>query len=158
MTKKRRRKLDKSSALNYAYSLLSYRDRSEGEISERLKKKGYPLDVISYVVSELRSLNYLDDKKFAHSWLKWRKESRPKSRGMIRWELLAKGVKREVVSEALDSAYPPGEEIEIAWRLAEKRAALSGSSRKRIYGYLRRRGFSYNVISEAIDHVEKGKS
>lgn len=154
MKKRRIRKLDKDSALSYACSLLSYRERSEGEVRERLVKRGYPGDVITHVISELMELNYLNDNRFAKSWLMWRKESRPKSRSMIRWELLAKGVKDEVISRALEAAYPEREELDIARRLAGKRAELPGSDRRKVYNYLRRRGFSNDVISQALlkDH------
>ncbi len=100
-------------------------------------------------------LNYLDDNRFAKSWLMWRKESRPKSRSMIRWELLAKGVKDDVISRALEAAYPEREELDIARRLAGKRAALPGSDRRKVYNYLRRRGFSNDVISQALKHFEE---
>ena len=154
MKKKRIRKLDRSSALSYAYLLLSYRERSESEIMERLNRRGCPGSVIADVISELKELNYLDDRKFANSWLKWRKESRPRSRALIRWELLAKGVKEEVISEALDAAYPRREEVEIARRLAGKRAELPGADRRKTYAYLKRKGFSSDVISQALEYVK----
>lgn len=143
-------------ALDYAFSLLSYRERSEGEVRQRLALRGYPQDAIDNVVSELTELNYLDDKRFSLSWLRSRRESRPGSRSKIRWELLAKGVKEEVIAEALDEEYPPEEEAGVARKLAEKRASQAGSTRKRIYDYLRRRGFGHDVIMRTLEEVETG--
>ena len=150
---KRKRRLDKDAALTYAFSLLSYRDRSEGEMRQRLVRRGYPAEVIEYVISELKELNYLDDTKFALSWLRSRRESRPGSRGKIKWELRAKGVQDEVIAKVLDEEYPPEAEARVARMLAEKRANQQGSTRKRIYDYLRRRGFGYDVITQALQDI-----
>ena len=120
----------------------------------RLAGRGYPPEAIGHVISELNELNYLDDNKFARSWIRSRMESRPGSRDKIIWELRAKGVGDEVIAEVLDEEYPPEDEVRVARMLAAKRARQQNSTRKSIHDYLRRRGFGYDVISRALILVE----
>jgi regulatory protein len=152
--RKRERRLDGDAALTYALSLLSYRARSEAEMRRRLSGRGYAPEAVEYVISELEELNYLDDNKFARSWVRSRRESRPGSRDKVMWELRAKGVGDEVIAEVLEDEYPPEDEVRVARMLAEKRASRQNCTRRSLYDYLRRRGFGYDVISQAVLHLD----
>ncbi|HEY8492064.1 MAG TPA: RecX family transcriptional regulator [Dehalococcoidia bacterium] len=137
--------------LESALRLLSYRPRSEGELRDRLRRKGLPADLVDETVAWLRERRYLDDGEFARFWT----ESRH-AYGVhrIRGELRRKGVDRETVQEALAAH----DEVAAAARAAERKArTIPATDRQtftaRLGGYLQRRGFSYAVSKAVVDRL-----
>ncbi|MCD6539939.1 MAG: regulatory protein RecX, partial [Candidatus Omnitrophica bacterium] len=88
-------------AKNLAFRLLKYRDRSEKEIVNRLKKKKVSREVIEKVIAELKSLSLLDDRKFAKSWIQ---ERIRKGYGLlkIKVELKEKGIDQDLLEDLLE--------------------------------------------------------
>ena len=68
------------SALESAVRLLSYRPRSERELSDRLGRKGFARPAIDAALERLRELGYVDDAAFARSWTESRQARLPRSR------------------------------------------------------------------------------
>lgn len=143
---------DFKKALDYAFMLLKYRNRTEKEIREKLKKKKYPPDTAENVVNKLKDLKFVDDKKFAEEFTKYNLE---KGKGiiLIRLELLRKGIAREILDPAIEEFKPSREqEYENAKILFYKKLK---SCRKlpvekiysRISGHLARKGFSVETIN-----------
>ncbi len=64
-------------AKDYAYKLLSYRQRSTKEIKERLEKKGFPLRVIKKAIKYLSEIDYLNDESFAKFWIRAKTKANP---------------------------------------------------------------------------------
>jgi regulatory protein len=139
----------RSRAREDAYRLLSYRSRSEKEISDRLQRRGYEPDVIAETVERLRASGFLDDDQFALRWV----ESRGKTRGRaaLAFELRQKGVDGETAARALSEAQPVETERDAA-RLAavkkvgERPADRSREARARLAAYLMRRGFKWDSV------------
>ena len=125
---------------------ISYRPRSREEVRRRLGRRFYAA-VVEHALGRLEAQGYLNDVTFAHSWSKSRVDHRPRSAALIRRELLERGVDREVAEEAVVSL----DDNDAAYRAARGRlAALWGldymTFRRRLEGYLRRRGFGIGVI------------
>jgi len=59
-----------SNAKKDAIRYLSYRQRSEQEMINKLKNKKYSDEVITDINQWLKDLNYINDKEFAISWIK----------------------------------------------------------------------------------------
>jgi regulatory protein len=151
--KSEERRRAKEKALNY----LSYRARSEKEIKDKLKKKEFPGTIIDEVISDLKRLNLVDDFEFASLWIKDRLEHKPKGERVLKLELLKKGIKKEIIQKALEEFYPSKtEEMEIALELVKKRERRYKDldkmvAKRRLFNFLLRRGFSYEVVREALD-------
>ncbi|KPL00273.1 MAG: hypothetical protein AMJ90_08575 [candidate division Zixibacteria bacterium SM23_73_2] len=99
---------------NAALNFLSYRARSEKEIKDRLKRKGYSRKLIDEVISDLKRLNFLNDYQFALNWIKDRLDHKPRGEKLLRAELLKLGIKEEFIEKSLEEAYPKNNEKEIA--------------------------------------------
>ena len=132
-----------------AYRLLSFRGRSEKEIEDRLRRKGYEEDVIAAVTDFLRDHGYLDDTTFARSWVQARGGTR--GRRALAHELRQKGVSAEVSAETLGEIKTDEAELEAARSAAVKKAGArpadqSREARARLAGFLQRRGFGWDVI------------
>ena len=132
--------------------LLSYRPRSEREMRARLRRHSVDAAVIEETVARLRQAHYLDDAAFAQFWRESRQSLSPRSRRLIRSELLSKGVDADTAGATVEGV----DDDEAAYRAASKRLkALAGSDydtfRQRLGGFLTRRGFSYDVARRTIE-------
>jgi regulatory protein len=150
--------LEKATSLALRY--LSYRPRSEFEVRACLRRR-YDEQVVGLVVERLKELGLLDDRAFAHAWSQGRMSSRPRSAALVRRELLAKGVDKETVQAEVatlddeESAYNAG--LRAATSLA---SAGYTTFRRRVWGYLHRRGFGQSVVRKTVGRLweERGES
>lgn len=140
--------------LNSAYKLLSYRPRSEAEIREKLKRKGYDNQEIENTIIKLRGMQLLNDTSFAEFWKENRNSFKPRSQRMVGLELRQKGVESDVIKQVIGDI----DDAENAYRSAVVRARNMAVSdfqvfRQKLGSYLQRRGFSYGVINAAVRRV-----
>jgi len=141
----------------YALMLLGYRERSLREIKMRMRQKGYEEKLIEKVVKYLKDRNLINDERFARLWA----ESRIK-KGYGSWriqsELEQKGVNREMADEILKDLYSGINEVQIALDLVRKKKGVLKESQRlteRVSNLLRRRGFSFEVISNVVEEIQK---
>lgn len=138
-----------------AMHLLADTARSEKGLREKLRQGHYPEDIIEQAMDYVRSFGYLDDRKYAESFVLSRKES--KSRKEIYAALLQKGVSAEQIQEVLDEVYAEEGEREAIRKLILKRHVdvLQANEEElhKLYGYLARKGFRYEEIRKAIEEM-----
>jgi len=138
--------------LNAAAHYLSYRPRSESELRERLYRRGFGDDSVEVVIAKLKEQGLVDDTAFAQFWKGNRESFSPRSQWLTRLELRRKGIAEEIIAGVVDAI----DDDDSAYRAALSKArslSLSDyqSFRRRLGGYLRRRGFSYEVINHAVE-------
>jgi regulatory protein len=111
------------------------------------------------VIERLRELGMIDDAAFAGTVVRDRVRLRPSGARRLASELRAKGVDEEVARDAIRDTFE-GEgtdERELALRAAEKWRTRPGEerdrARRRLQGFLARRGFGGETIREVIDEV-----
>ncbi|MEK8130154.1 RecX family transcriptional regulator [Paenibacillus filicis] len=143
-----------------AIRLLSSRLRSEFEIRQRLKQKETEDEVIGHVISRLRNEGYLNDGLFAEMLAKQRSESQKKGRHWIKQELQQKGIPKDDILAALDQV-DEKTETEAAYQLASKRYRRAWEedplkARRKIAGFLQRRGYSSSVVSQVMARMPHG--
>lgn len=139
--------------LEASFRFLSFRPRSEKEIDDFLNKKTSDRDLHDRITARLRELGYLDDAKFTRWWMTQRQAHRPKGMRAIRQELKMKGIAVQGIK--LD-------EIKLAKQAIEKKLPLWSKLpklelKKKLYGFLGRRGFSGETIHRVIDEVAEGR-
>lgn len=140
-----------SKAKAYAYRLIKYRPRSQGELQKRLEEKGYSDQIIDRLISDFKEEGLLDDEKFARLWARTRSQTSPRGLSFIRLELLSKGIDKDIVEETIEELKKDFNEEETARELLKKRLRLVAGldkikAKARLFGYLKRRGFSSEVI------------
>lgn len=143
-------------ATEAALRFLGYRPRSEREVRDRLRRRGYSDQAIGATVERLRGWRYLDDAEFARFWVENRNEHQPRGRRRLRSELRAKGVEADLAARVIEEA--AGDERPAALDLARKRAANLQTldpvtRRRRLAAYLQRRGYDWDVIKPVLDTV-----
>lgn len=136
-----------------ALRLIAYRPRTRKEMATRLGRKFEP-GVVDSVIALLTDQGYLDDASFAGEWRASRESHNPKSSWVVQRELETKGIDVSVASEAVrdmdddENAYAAG--AKAARRLAKLDRPVF---RRRLWGYLNRRGFSSAVTRRTVERL-----
>jgi regulatory protein len=137
-----------------AFRLVSYRPRSEKELRDRLRRRGFPEANVTAAVDRMKELRLVDDAAFAASWVESRDRTGPRSRRLLSSELRSKGVSGAIANDASSVVDEP----EAAYRAASRRAAnLAGRPfedfRRKVGEYLLRRGFSYEIAESTVTRL-----
>jgi regulatory protein len=147
-------------AKNAALRLLAVRDRSRGELAERLKAK-YPADIAERVVEDLSAAGYLDDLGLARRLAKRFAGERGYGPARIRAELRRRGLSAADAEAALGPNDP--DEIKDRARAAAVRwlrgrpPPLEERDARRLAGHLERRGFPADAIRAIVAWSREGE-
>lgn len=141
-------------ALQRAVRFLSYRPRSEKEIIDNLRKHETPEKVIESIMARLTGNGMVNDRNFARLWIENRSTFRPRGSYALRTELRQKGITDKVIEEALTDL----DEDSLAYAAGRKKAPKIKTDdeqefRNKMYGFLSRRGFSYETIAEVVRKI-----
>lgn len=141
-------------AYQQAMLFLSYRDRSESEIRQNLRKHEIPEPVIEQTLERLRQDGLANDQQFARAWVENRSAFRPRSRRLMAMELRQKGLDDEAITSATNSV----DDEALAYEAAQKRAARLkdlewNEFRKKLSDFLGRRGFPYSVVAPVVTRI-----
>lgn len=143
-----------------AYRFLSYRPRSKKEVERKLKEKKISGENIVSIINLLEKNNYLNDREFTLNWIRYRMENRPLGRRSLEYELREKGIDSEIIKESLDEVYSVEfDEYEVAVKLAEKKISSFKKGiednviKRRLFSYLQRKGFSYDLIERVLANI-----
>lgn len=157
---------DRKEATEYALLFLSYRPRSEKEMSERLKRKGYEPETVAAVIEDLKGMNLINDVQVAKDMAESRLKSRLLGDQRVRQDLIRKGFDKDTAEEAVrgltadEQAGDIPDEDERAYqalvrRRKQIREADYRTLHRRLFGYLSRRGFSYDTIERALQRFKR---
>ena len=142
-----------------ALLLLSYRPRTEQELRRRLARRTFTPAVIDDCVQRLARAGLLDDDAYARSFVRERLRNRPSGAPRLLAELRARGVAAATAHAAIEAALDeePESEIDLARRAAarfrRRRGEESLRARRRLYGFLSRRGFGAETIRALIHEL-----
>ena len=128
-------------AYDCALRALHHRDRSEHEIDEHLRDRGFSEAECAQALDTLRRTGLVNDERFARA----RAESlaeRGAGNAFIRARLVEAGIARELLDDALDAVEPENARAHL---IVERRGASQKTAR-----YLYGKGFSDAVIRAAV--------
>jgi regulatory protein len=142
-------------ALQKALNYLSYRPRTEQEVRQNLNKKyGFEVDIIDQIIERLEKGGLVDDHNFAEMWVENRSEFRPRGSRALRTELRQKGIDERIITQALEDIDEEALALKAARKQARKYQNLEWLEfRKKLTGFLARRGFNYGVVAEVTPKV-----
>ncbi len=144
--------LDKANmrALDY----LSRRPRSEWELRDYLKRKEYDSPIIDTILNKLSRYGYIDDLKFAESWISSRRTLKPTSLRRLRQELMQKRVSKETVEQALQRD-EGDEKVALKELVDKKRQQTRYQDEQKLIAYLLRQGFNYGDVKTVLSGAEE---
>jgi regulatory protein len=142
---------ERQQALETALRLLARSPRSEKDLRQSLRRRGLGWEAVDAASERMRELGYLDDAKFARSFVESRQSATPRSRRYLAFELGQKGVARELAAPALESVSDEDAAYEAARRrLPSLRGADYATFQRRLGSFLAGRGFGYGVARAVI--------
>lgn len=139
------------SCLDYAMSYLSKYPKTLQEIRILLYRKGYTSEQISATLETLSKNNFINDNKFAESYLYSEVVKKGKPVFLIKQKLLQKGIDKKLIEELIDKMKP---EINQGI-LAQIDKELTNYKKKGIDGFeaiqkLIRKGYRIQDIKDSI--------
>lgn len=150
-------------AMDRALHYLGHRPRSRFEVERHLRRRGYVESAVAAAVERCLELGVLDDREYAAAHARDRIRSRPRAPARIASELRKRGVSAEDARAGIARALEEmgTSEAELLRRAAEKKVSVlrardPEARRRRLYGYLRRRGFRHGAIREIMDELLNG--
>jgi regulatory protein len=130
-------------------NLLSYRMRSEWEIRDYLRRKSAAPSEIDQLVTRLSKLGYVNDQRFAESWVESRRYGKPISQRKLRAELAAKRIDSAIIDAVMKADSTAVDEQSILKQLVAKKRQRYPDDAK-FMQYLARQGFRYDDIKSAL--------
>jgi regulatory protein len=147
-------------AKNSAYRYLTYRPRSRAEIETKLRDKGIDAAIVQQVIADLIRFGYVNDQEFARLWAQSRMRLRGFGRRRIERELKNKGIDREIIKQTFAELFDGDSEFETAKLTAQKKLSTLRSvdpetRRRRLAGFLERKGFSFEIIGRVLRDTDQ---
>jgi len=149
-----------------ALNLISYRARTRTELQRRLRQKGFRPARIDPCLEWLQEKGFIDDEAVAAAFIRDRLLHRPRGKARLSSELRAKGVAGDIAKQTIERVFEDQEtsDVALAHEVAEKwvrrqngpvldalasdgRSTARDKARRRLHGYLARRGFRGEALS-----------
>ena len=148
-------------AKNVLLFQLSRSMKTRYQLANILKKREIPDEIAEAVLDRFTEAQLIDDAAFARAFVNSRLAISGKSKSVIARELKLKGVSAEDAAAALD-IIDPELENQTAYSVAKKRyqqlSSLAPEVRKRrLMGFLMRRGFSSGLTSRILRDLEQSE-
>jgi len=145
--------LNENGLYDYAVKALGRHMRTEIELRRLMQARVEPGErgeaVIHTVIARLKEHGYLNDAAFAETYARLRQENEKLGSRRVRQDLKLKGVKAELVEEALDARYGATDEEALARQHLERKRIKKPENEKETTRVMRRlvtAGFSTGVI------------
>jgi len=146
-----------------AQQILSRRMVSEKELRQKLAAERKPPMIRDEVLTQLKQYGYIDDLKFACSYIRSQISRGGKSRLYLKNKLYQKGIDTEISESALDIELANYDENSIVLELARKKLkSLKGATplkaKQKLAAFLRGRGFGWDSINKAVSSLVNDKT
>ena len=148
---------DYSRSWNYVLWLLGRKMYTEAQLRDKLRRKEAEAETIERVMARLKELKFLDDAGFAEAYVNSRRGK--KGRLALKQELFQKGIAETLVEETLEPL-DTETQVQAALGVLEKQTwrfqkAPPEKRRAKAYAFLARRGFTGDVVREALERSEE---
>jgi len=147
----------RSACMQRCGTLLGSRDYPVHRLRTKLQDAGYPSSIIEDCIEKLQEAHYLDDARYAQTYLRSHLADRSLLR--IRHDLLERGISEELIERAVteiaEETDPEEAQLGQIRRLLQKRgydpADADYAARQKIMAFLQRKGYGINLIRRAME-------
>ena len=143
-----------------AISYISHRARTEHEVRQKLRREQFEEDIIDAVISRLYDISYLDDDTFVENFIRSRLHVKGHGPLRLKADLRRLGISTEKIDQALQTIADPRSLFNTALEQARKRSERlrrekdSYTKRRKLYGFLLRKGHTPDIAREVLDRLE----
>ena len=144
---------DKIGAIRYAYRLLSYRDRSEKELTDKLKWKGFSAEIIQQTINHLSEKGFINDTALALSLRRIAEDAKLLGDRGVRIFLQRRGIPEELIRDVFTDN--DSDEIIRAKKIVSKKLKTienysAEEIKKKMWRFLVRKGYSFDTINKIL--------
>ena len=139
---------------NRGLSLLEKSMKSEKMLKDYLHEKGYLKACIEKAVNKLSEYGYIDDQAFCENYIN--SYSSSKSKRKLKYDLLSKGIKEDIIDEKLENLLDEDSEREKLFLLAEKymkNKEFDLKNKQKFYNHFAGKGYDYGMIANAWEEL-----
>ena len=139
---------------NRGLSLLEKSMKSEKMLKDYLREKGYPKACIEKAVDKLSEYGYIDDQAFCENYIN--SYSSSKSKRKLKYDLLSKGIKEDIIDEKLENLLNEDLERGKLQLLAEKymkNKEFDLKNKQKFYNHFAGKGYDYGMIANAWEEL-----
>lgn len=128
--------------------------KTEKELIDKLKERGFEEDTIYKTLSFLKEYNLINDEKYAEMYIKDR--LRTQGRNKIKYALIRKGISEDILLEKLENIDSEDED-DTAFKLAEKRYNILKKKEsdkyklsQKLFRFLLSKGYDYDCCNKVV--------
>ncbi len=140
---------EKQTALDKALTHITASMKTEREIRDHLKAKGYLQDVCDYVIEKMKDYGFLDDGAYAKAYCE--SAGKKKGRRLIAAELRRKGVSDAEIEDALETLTMETESAQNVLEKYMRGKTVDQKSLSKAYAYLLGKGYDYDTARAALE-------
>lgn len=149
-----KRASDYGKLLERVMNYVMIRPRSVREVRDYFWRKKADPDMGQNIIDKLLTRGYLDDAKFAASWVRARQLTKPVSKRRLNAELQQKGVASDIISQSLnEDAYD--ESTALREIITKKQKQARYQDEQKLMQYLARQGFGYDLIKTTLAEMSE---
>ncbi len=160
MKSKNTEPLSPDQAYQYVLRLLTGRDYAVARVRQKLAAKGVTGDDLEALLLRLEREGWLDDRRYAGRFAESALSSGRYYGVRLRMEMRRRGFSADIVTETLAPLLEERDEIDEVKQTVERRypgfsyAAASDRDKRRVVGFLQRRGLGLSAIIRALRSEE----
>lgn len=140
-------------ALDKSLTFISASMKTEKQISDYLKDKGYTPAVIEFVLEKMREYRFVDDEEYARQYL--RSAGKGKGKRLLALELKRKGVDGDAAEAALSEHEGEEEAAKAVFLRYMRGREYTKENLYKAFRYLMSKGFDYDTAKGAMGDVDE---
>ena len=144
---------------NRSLGLLGKSMKTEKMLKDFLREKKYPRSSIDKAINKLKDYGYINDEAFCENYINCYFSS--KSRRKLKYDLLLKGVKEDIIDEKLDELLPSTQERDNLLALSEKfmrNRDFDQKTKQKFFSHFAGKGYDFSEISNVWEEIQNGRN
>ncbi len=147
---------EKTTALEKLVKYMGTRLRTEKQLKDYLKGKGYAEATVDYCMEKLKEYNFINDEQYITSYIETNK--RRKGKTLLKQELKQKGIKDSLIEDSFNDFETEEETIELLANKYLKNKEKNKDTFQKVYRHLFSKGFESEQILRVIKRIFNDES
>ena len=142
-------------AKHRAIAILAKRDKTEKELREKLAQSLTDTQSLEETINDMKACGYVNDEQYVRDYLYFKRGR--KCFLQIKMELQKKGISQQILEAVFEEEgeQQPEDLLEQVKKYMKKFPELDFTSRHKVYAHFARKGYSGNLIREAMTQAEE---
>lgn len=149
---------EQKKANNYALTLLSKSFKTEKQIKDKMKTKGFEEEYINKAIDMMKDYGYINDTRYATSYVSDTVAFTKMGKNKIKNKLYEKGVNKDTINDVLNELVDDEQQFEAALVIASKKFKSlkdidKHKKNQKLISFLQYRGFSFDIIKKVLNEL-----